>query len=62
MEIDEIVGRLKDSGLPPLWIPKKSHFYEMGEIPILGSGKIDFRKIRNFVQNYLREVKYDSGD
>lgn len=51
VEIDDIIKGLKKLGLPPLWIPKKNHFCEMEEIPVLGSGKIDLRKIKDYIQH-----------
>jgi acyl-[acyl-carrier-protein]-phospholipid O-acyltransferase/long-chain-fatty-acid--[acyl-carrier-protein] ligase len=37
-------------GLPNLFIPKKDSFVKVDKIPVLGTGKIDLRAIRTFVQ------------
>jgi len=38
--------RLKESGLPMLWIPKQQDFIRVDSIPILGTGKPDLKRIR----------------
>ena len=42
----EICRRLAESGLPPLWIPSPANFRRIDEIPILGTGKIDLKGIK----------------
>lgn len=44
--IDEIWSRLGGKGLPKLWIPKKENFYKVEEFPMLGSGKTNFKRIK----------------
>lgn len=41
----DIVRKLSDRGLPNLWIPSADSFAEIEELPILGSGKLDLRKL-----------------
>ncbi|MEX0703532.1 MAG: acyl-[ACP]--phospholipid O-acyltransferase [Planctomycetales bacterium] len=43
---DEIVRDLEQSNLPNLWIPGRDCFIEVDEIPILGTGKLDLRGVR----------------
>jgi acyl-[acyl-carrier-protein]-phospholipid O-acyltransferase/long-chain-fatty-acid--[acyl-carrier-protein] ligase len=43
--VDKIWERLKER-LPPLWLPAKSAFREVEEIPILGSGKPDLKRAK----------------
>lgn len=38
--------RLLQSGLPVLWIPKREDIHPVREIPVLPSGKVDFRRAR----------------
>jgi acyl-[acyl-carrier-protein]-phospholipid O-acyltransferase/long-chain-fatty-acid--[acyl-carrier-protein] ligase len=40
------VGKLGQSGLPNLWIPRPQAFFKVDAIPYLGSGKLDLRKIK----------------
>ena len=41
----EIVKKLAEQGLPNLWIPSADSFAEIDELPILGSGKLDLRRL-----------------
>jgi acyl-[acyl-carrier-protein]-phospholipid O-acyltransferase/long-chain-fatty-acid--[acyl-carrier-protein] ligase len=41
----ELVRRLSARGLPNLWIPSADSFAEIEEMPVLGSGKLDLRKL-----------------
>ena len=43
---EELSTRLGESGLPNLWMPKRESFHFIDEIPLLGSGKTDLKKIR----------------
>ena len=46
IDLDTLYERLKSSGLPNLWIPDRKMFFEVPEIPVLASGKLDLRKAR----------------
>jgi acyl-[acyl-carrier-protein]-phospholipid O-acyltransferase/long-chain-fatty-acid--[acyl-carrier-protein] ligase len=39
-------SRLSESSLPKLWIPKRENLYYVDAIPLLGSGKVDLKKVR----------------
>ncbi len=41
-----VTERLSQSGLPNLWIPRSNQFFHVGDIPLLGTGKFDLRKVR----------------
>ena len=43
---DELSTRLGESELPKLWMPKRENLHLIDEIPVLGSGKTDLKKIR----------------
>ena len=45
MDPQEIIKKMKAKGIPNLWMPRSNHFYEISEIPLLGSGKINMAKI-----------------
>jgi acyl-[acyl-carrier-protein]-phospholipid O-acyltransferase/long-chain-fatty-acid--[acyl-carrier-protein] ligase len=45
-DISLITDKLKEKNFPNLWIPKKEHFYKIEDFPVLGNGKIDFKKIK----------------
>ena len=44
--IDEIRTALSDAGLPNLWIPAADGFLETDQIPLLGTGKLDLKAIK----------------
>ncbi len=46
-------SRLNQSSLPKLWVPKKECFYNVENIPLLGSGKLDLKKIKALAQECL---------
>ena len=41
----EIIKKMKEKGIPNLWIPRSDNFIEIQEIPLLGSGKVDIKRI-----------------
>jgi acyl-[acyl-carrier-protein]-phospholipid O-acyltransferase/long-chain-fatty-acid--[acyl-carrier-protein] ligase len=40
------LDKLGAAGLPNLWVPRASHFFQIESIPHLGTGKLDLRRIR----------------
>ena len=45
-------SHLSESSLPKLWIPKRDNLYYLDPIPMLGSGKIDLKKVRELAERY----------
>ncbi|MGA1871183.1 MAG: acyl-[ACP]--phospholipid O-acyltransferase [bacterium] len=56
IDIDYLYDALNKSSLPKLWIPKKTAFFQVEEIPILGSGKLDLKKIKERALNIIEEA------
>ncbi|HUJ33311.1 MAG TPA: acyl-[ACP]--phospholipid O-acyltransferase [Candidatus Acidoferrum sp.] len=46
-EIKATLERLSESGLPNLWTPRPNQFFHVDELPHLGTGKLDLRRIRD---------------
>jgi acyl-[acyl-carrier-protein]-phospholipid O-acyltransferase/long-chain-fatty-acid--[acyl-carrier-protein] ligase len=46
MTADELWETLNRSDLPKLWIPKRENIHCIDSIPLLGSGKIDLKKVK----------------
>ncbi|MDD3885984.1 MAG: AMP-binding protein [Victivallaceae bacterium] len=46
----EIVAGLRNEKLPNLWIPKAEDFCKIDKLPILGSGKLDLRKLKEMAE------------
>ena len=42
----QITKELAGQGLPNLWIPGNDSFFEVEEIPLLGTGKLDLQAVR----------------
>jgi acyl-[acyl-carrier-protein]-phospholipid O-acyltransferase/long-chain-fatty-acid--[acyl-carrier-protein] ligase len=42
-----ICKAMQAGGLPPLWIPSPDSFFEVPEIPVLGSGKLDLKGLKS---------------
>jgi acyl-[acyl-carrier-protein]-phospholipid O-acyltransferase/long-chain-fatty-acid--[acyl-carrier-protein] ligase len=38
--------RLASSGLPNLWLPDPKAYFQVAELPVLGSGKLDLQKVK----------------
>jgi len=42
----ELCKKLRDLGLPNLYVPSEDSFFQVDAIPILGSGKLDLKKMK----------------
>ncbi len=51
---DELWERLNQKELPKLWIPKRENFYQIDDIPLLGSGKRDLKKVKEMALQKLK--------
>ena len=54
MSMHEVWQKLNDRGLPNLWVPAERDFIEIQEMPVLGSGKVDLKKIKEMAQDRIR--------
>jgi acyl-[acyl-carrier-protein]-phospholipid O-acyltransferase/long-chain-fatty-acid--[acyl-carrier-protein] ligase len=52
--VDEVYRRLTAGRLPRLWIPATDDFVAVEQIPILGTGKVDLRGLRELAAERLR--------
>jgi len=43
---EEIVKQLGETDIPNLWLPSADSFFEVAEIPVLGTGKLDLRALK----------------
>ncbi len=50
MTVQEIITGLRERGIPNLWIPKAGDFRQVERIPVLGSGKLDLRRMRELAE------------
>jgi acyl-[acyl-carrier-protein]-phospholipid O-acyltransferase/long-chain-fatty-acid--[acyl-carrier-protein] ligase len=46
LDVEMVLKKVLDSGMPKLWIPDKANFHKVEEFPLLGSGKVDIQKLK----------------
>ena len=44
-ELKALLDRMPEAGLPNLWTPRPNQFFHVEELPHLGSGKLDLRRV-----------------
>jgi acyl-[acyl-carrier-protein]-phospholipid O-acyltransferase / long-chain-fatty-acid--[acyl-carrier-protein] ligase len=49
-ELRAVLEKLPQSGLPNLWMPRANQFFFVDELPHLGTGKLDLRRIRELAK------------
>jgi len=55
-EIGGVVAALRDKGLPNLWIPGADAFAPIEELPVLGSGKLDLKRLGEMARERFGEA------
>jgi acyl-[acyl-carrier-protein]-phospholipid O-acyltransferase / long-chain-fatty-acid--[acyl-carrier-protein] ligase len=45
-QLQPLLARLQEIDLPNLWIPRPNQFFHLESLPVLGTGKLDLRQIR----------------
>ena len=50
MPVRKICRQLAEEGLPPLWIPSPDSFRQVDQIPVLGTGKLDLKRIKQLAE------------
>jgi acyl-[acyl-carrier-protein]-phospholipid O-acyltransferase/long-chain-fatty-acid--[acyl-carrier-protein] ligase len=54
-ETDQIIDALREQGLPNLWIPKAQNFKLIEAIPLLATGKLDLKGIKNLAEELEKQ-------
>ena len=49
-EVKPVIEKLSNSDLPNLWIPRANQFFQIDELPQLGSGKLDLRRVHEIAR------------
>jgi acyl-[acyl-carrier-protein]-phospholipid O-acyltransferase/long-chain-fatty-acid--[acyl-carrier-protein] ligase len=49
-EFETLMDNLDQTGLPNLWVPKPKAFYKVDEIPVLGTGKMDIKQVKQMAR------------
>src|SRR5205823_5759291 len=58
--LHEVYERLGETGLPNLWVPDERDFIEISEMPVLGTGKLDLRRLRDLAAERLARSRVAS--
>ena len=48
-DLETLINSMKETGLSSLYVPRKIKIID--EFPILGSGKLDFKKLQDIAEN-----------
>ncbi|MGD1210206.1 MAG: acyl-[ACP]--phospholipid O-acyltransferase [Candidatus Acidiferrales bacterium] len=51
-ELKFVLEKLPEAGLPNLWTPRPNQFFMVEELPRLGTGKLDLRRIRELALEF----------
>jgi acyl-[acyl-carrier-protein]-phospholipid O-acyltransferase / long-chain-fatty-acid--[acyl-carrier-protein] ligase len=49
-EVEELVEKMSTSDLPNLWRPRINSFYRIDAIPVLGTGKLDLKRVKSLAK------------
>ena len=52
---EQMTRELVDAGLPNLWIPSPDSFFEVDQIPVLGTGKLDLQSVKTLAVDRLQK-------
>lgn len=55
--IPEILEKVSASGLPNLFIPKRDNFIKVDHLPVLGTGKLDLRTLKQLAMEKLSKAQ-----
>jgi acyl-[acyl-carrier-protein]-phospholipid O-acyltransferase/long-chain-fatty-acid--[acyl-carrier-protein] ligase len=50
----QLCRELSTKGLPNLWVPSARDFFQVSELPLLGSGKVDLKRVREMALEHTR--------
>ncbi len=57
MDLPKLCERMGTRGLPNLWLPGERDFLPIAELPILGSGKLDLKRLKDIALERTRGAK-----
>jgi acyl-[acyl-carrier-protein]-phospholipid O-acyltransferase/long-chain-fatty-acid--[acyl-carrier-protein] ligase len=55
-QVDQALARMGTMGLPNLFLPRRDHFVKVDALPMLGTGKLDLRSLKQIASERLRET------
>ncbi len=57
LPVEQLLHKLAEAGLPNLWIPDVKSFLEVEDIPILGTGKLDLKALKQLAESHFAPKK-----
>jgi acyl-[acyl-carrier-protein]-phospholipid O-acyltransferase/long-chain-fatty-acid--[acyl-carrier-protein] ligase len=51
--VDRALAKMKELGLPNLFLPRRDHFVKVDALPLLGTGKLDLRALKRTAEASL---------
>lgn len=51
-QLDTLMAKIPESDLPNLWRPRVNNFYRIDEIPVLGTGKMDLKSVKQMASAF----------
>lgn len=58
---EELIQGLAAAGLPNLWMPSLDSFLEVEEIPVLGTGKLDLKRLKQVALQHFSKAAFPAG-
>jgi acyl-[acyl-carrier-protein]-phospholipid O-acyltransferase/long-chain-fatty-acid--[acyl-carrier-protein] ligase len=58
--LPEVLEKLTQTDLPNLWKPRADQFFHVDNFPLLGTGKLDLRKVKEMAANFANRVTLES--
>ena len=55
-DLRETIEKLSQAEIPNLWMPRASQFFYVEELPYLGIGKVDLRRVREIALEFSGAV------
>jgi acyl-[acyl-carrier-protein]-phospholipid O-acyltransferase/long-chain-fatty-acid--[acyl-carrier-protein] ligase len=53
--LQEFLKQLPQLGLPNLWVPRPTQFFQVDTLPLLATGKRDLRSVRELATRFSAE-------
>jgi acyl-[acyl-carrier-protein]-phospholipid O-acyltransferase / long-chain-fatty-acid--[acyl-carrier-protein] ligase len=54
-QLQRCIEKLPHAGLPNLWLPRADAFFHVAALPLLGTGKLDLRRICEMAYDFTRD-------
>jgi acyl-[acyl-carrier-protein]-phospholipid O-acyltransferase/long-chain-fatty-acid--[acyl-carrier-protein] ligase len=49
-QLETLMARINESDIPNLWRPKSTAFHRIEQIPVLGTGKMDLKSVKQMAR------------